>query len=55
MHKFTKEGAAARAKSLLEHAADFNVVDSENRNPLHYTVMHGHKKIAKLLDQPADN
>ena len=35
--------------SLLEHAADINVVDSENRNPLHDAVMHGRKKIAKLL------
>ncbi|WP_168456244.1 ankyrin repeat domain-containing protein [Wolbachia endosymbiont of Ctenocephalides felis wCfeJ] len=49
LHKFTKEGDAARVKSLLEHAADFNVVDNENRNPLHYAVMHGQKKIAKLL------
>ncbi|MGL9731805.1 MAG: ankyrin repeat domain-containing protein [Wolbachia sp.] len=49
LHKFTKEGDATRVRSLLEHAVDFNVVDSENRNPLHYAVMHGHKKIAKLL------
>lgn len=49
LHKFTKEGDLVGVKSLLEHEADFNVVDNENRNPLHYAIMHGHKKIAKLL------
>ncbi|QOD38874.1 ankyrin repeat domain-containing protein [Candidatus Wolbachia massiliensis] len=49
LHKFTKEGDVVGVKSLLEHEADFNVVDNENRNPLHYAIMHGHKKIAKLL------
>ncbi|MGL9726284.1 MAG: ankyrin repeat domain-containing protein [Wolbachia sp.] len=49
LHKFTKEGNLIRVKSLLEYEADFNVVDNENRNPLHYAVMHEHKKVAKLL------
>ncbi|WP_353270996.1 ankyrin repeat domain-containing protein [Wolbachia endosymbiont (group A) of Hedychridium roseum] len=49
LHKFTKEGDLVGVKSLLEHEADFNVVDNENRNPLHYAIMHGHKKIAKLF------
>ncbi|WP_395463421.1 ankyrin repeat domain-containing protein [Wolbachia endosymbiont of Cantharis cryptica] len=49
LHKFTKKGDVVGVKSLLEHEADFNVIDNENRNPLHYAIMHGHKKIAKLL------
>ncbi|WP_246210225.1 ankyrin repeat domain-containing protein, partial [Wolbachia endosymbiont of Atemnus politus] len=49
LHKFTKEGDIVRVKSLLEHEADFSAIDNENRNPLHYAVMHEHKKIAKLL------
>ncbi|MGL9718833.1 MAG: ankyrin repeat domain-containing protein [Wolbachia sp.] len=49
LHKFTREGDVVRVKSLLEHEADFSAIDNENRNPLHYAVMHGHKKIAKLL------
>ncbi|WP_341807929.1 ankyrin repeat domain-containing protein [Wolbachia endosymbiont (group E) of Neria commutata] len=49
LHKFTKKGNVIGVKSLLEHEADFNVTDNENRNPLHYAIIHGHKKIAKLL------
>ncbi len=49
LHKLTKEGDLVGVKSLLEHEADFNVVDNENRNPLHYAIMDGHKKVAKLL------
>ncbi|WP_242049540.1 ankyrin repeat domain-containing protein [Wolbachia endosymbiont of Kradibia gibbosae] len=30
LHKFTKEGDLVGVKSLLEHEADFNVVDNEN-------------------------
>lgn len=49
LHEFTKEGNINGVKSLLEHEADFNVVDKENRNPLHYAIIYKHKKIAKLL------
>lgn len=49
LHKLTKEGDLIGVKSLLEYEADFNVVDNENRNPLHYAIIHEHKKIAKLL------
>ncbi|WP_246165984.1 ankyrin repeat domain-containing protein [Wolbachia endosymbiont of Brugia pahangi] len=36
MRKFAKEGDVIKVKSLLEHEADFNVIDNENRNPYHY-------------------
>ncbi len=49
LHELTIEGDFKGVKSLLEHEADFNAVDKDDRNPLHYAVIHRHKKIAKLL------
>ena len=49
LHRFTKKGDIAGVKSLLEHEADFNATDNEDRSPLHYAIIHRHKKIAKLL------
>ncbi|MGL9682164.1 MAG: ankyrin repeat domain-containing protein [Wolbachia sp.] len=49
LHKFTKEGNAARVRSLLEHTVDFNVVDSENRKPLHYAAMYDIRKLLNFL------